>query len=488
MSLKLRRGTNAERLQMTPEQGELIYTTDTKRLYAGDGVTAGGTLVSYEGSVQGSLGGDLILSGNNITGAGNIDISGTINSGNINVNGTITASGTITANGNIQLGNADTDNVSFGADVNSNIIPNFTNTYDIGSETKKWNNIHANNVFGDLEGNVRAQDSTILVDSVQGLLRGQLIGSVSNPGQLAVQGNVNGNVTGDVTGSVKAGNGAVVLENGNDGTDAVFTGNVIGNLTGTVTNGLLATETYYNPQWIGSIGGEKIYGTLNGVNINGDIFGSVFADDSTMLVDGRLGLLRGLLIGRVDTGGLLIENNKIESLNTNENIVIMTAGTGKVQLTSGVYVEGIAESIDVVEARVSSDLQAPNGKAMRIRRSRGTALTPTGVLNQDTVGDFLFEATSTDGTIKSVGEIAVKVEGTVSGGIVPGIMEFAVADEAGTLTPRLFINPNGVLAYNTITLVAGSNPGDVDTSAVATYMQVFINGTAYAIPAYAIRT
>lgn len=42
MALRLRRGTDAERLLITPAEGELIYTTDTKKVYIGDGVTPGG--------------------------------------------------------------------------------------------------------------------------------------------------------------------------------------------------------------------------------------------------------------------------------------------------------------------------------------------------------------------------------------------------------------------------------------------------------------
>lgn len=42
MTLRLRRGTNSERLTITPVEGEIIYTTDTKQIYIGDGTTAGG--------------------------------------------------------------------------------------------------------------------------------------------------------------------------------------------------------------------------------------------------------------------------------------------------------------------------------------------------------------------------------------------------------------------------------------------------------------
>jgi hypothetical protein len=50
MALRLRRGTDAERLLITPVEGELIYTTDTKLLYAGDGSTAGGNVVTDDGA------------------------------------------------------------------------------------------------------------------------------------------------------------------------------------------------------------------------------------------------------------------------------------------------------------------------------------------------------------------------------------------------------------------------------------------------------
>jgi|TARA_B110000459_G_scaffold114347_1_gene126462 hypothetical protein len=46
MALRLRRGTDTQRLLITPAEGELVYTTDTQRLYVGDGVTSGGILVN----------------------------------------------------------------------------------------------------------------------------------------------------------------------------------------------------------------------------------------------------------------------------------------------------------------------------------------------------------------------------------------------------------------------------------------------------------
>lgn len=63
MSLKLRRGTNTQRTSITPAEGELIYVTDTKKLYVGDGITAGGIAVDTNGSGAIDLNGltDVIL-------------------------------------------------------------------------------------------------------------------------------------------------------------------------------------------------------------------------------------------------------------------------------------------------------------------------------------------------------------------------------------------------------------------------------------------
>ena len=50
MAFQLRRGSNTDRLNIKLSQGELVYTTDTKKLFVGDGITVGGTEVSLNDS------------------------------------------------------------------------------------------------------------------------------------------------------------------------------------------------------------------------------------------------------------------------------------------------------------------------------------------------------------------------------------------------------------------------------------------------------
>ena len=76
-----------------------------------------------------------------------VEITGNVSmSANLNVAGNIHAVGDITfeggSGGNITLGSANDDNVVFSADVNSNIIPNTDATFDLGSSSQGWNDLH----------------------------------------------------------------------------------------------------------------------------------------------------------------------------------------------------------------------------------------------------------------------------------------------------------------------------------------------------------
>ena len=89
---------------------------------------------------------------------------------NTNVTGDITATGNITADGNITIGDANTDNVTFNAEINSDIVPDVTNTYSLGSDPgtggKQWADVYTQNLIA---GTVTT--SSIVVDGVDIALR-----------------------------------------------------------------------------------------------------------------------------------------------------------------------------------------------------------------------------------------------------------------------------------------------------------------------------
>jgi hypothetical protein len=75
---------------------------------------------------------------------GGVGIEKTLNvGGNLNVDGNAVIQGTLTANGGtLTLGNADTDNVVFQADVNSDIRPNVNGAYSLGVSGLQWRDLY----------------------------------------------------------------------------------------------------------------------------------------------------------------------------------------------------------------------------------------------------------------------------------------------------------------------------------------------------------
>jgi hypothetical protein len=123
-------------------------------------------------------------------------------SGNAQIDGTLTVDGIVTfkagSSGSVNLGDDNTDNVVFNADVNSNVIPNTDNTYDLGSSGQEWRNLYIDGTAN--IDNVAADSATITGNlDVQGITT---LDSTSVDGSLSVSGSLD--VTGAVTSSLKA--------------------------------------------------------------------------------------------------------------------------------------------------------------------------------------------------------------------------------------------------------------------------------------------
>jgi len=335
MPLQIRRGLEAERTQITPTnglvEGELLYVTDDKKLYIGTGSV---------GEHQG-----LVITGFNA--------------------------------GDAKDAAAD----AFADGEHTNI----TFTYD--DEAKSLSAaVNLSDYIGTIKadafkGSVVADDSTILVDSVEGVLRGTLVGTVT--------GNVTGNVVGNVTGNV--------------------TGNVAGNVVGNVTGSL-----------------------------EGDVTGSVFADDSTILVDGVDGRILGPVFSNV-TGNLLsstgstIINNTTRSATLNEITLEGSATiTGNPVFVANLIsiVAGTPSLTEPVLAVASITSSNNLGGSLSLTRGRGTLVSPSIVENGDEVGSLEFGAHDGSGFV-SVANIIASVNGTVSFG-QPAPVDLAVNVSNGT--------------------------------------------------------
>jgi len=75
--------------------------------------------------------------------------------GNVNIGGNLDVTGNITLGGNITVGDADTDSININADLTSHIIPNATNTFDLGAANKEWRNVY-------MSGNLIDENNVVL--------------------------------------------------------------------------------------------------------------------------------------------------------------------------------------------------------------------------------------------------------------------------------------------------------------------------------------
>jgi hypothetical protein len=91
------------------------------------------------------------------------DIAGsekmTLSATQLSVTGNIVATGNITANGDITLGDANTDTITLGAEIGSDIIPDTDGSRDLGSAANRWAEAHIDDVLLGPQGDIRFYDS-----------------------------------------------------------------------------------------------------------------------------------------------------------------------------------------------------------------------------------------------------------------------------------------------------------------------------------------
>lgn len=209
MALRLRRGTDAERLLITPVEGELIYTTDTKLLYVGDGSTAGGTLVTGAGGGGGST---------TLAALTDTDVAGVLDNQVLTwIAGTNKwEPTTLPGVGALSLDDLTNVTGTTGAGIGDALV------YD-GLEFRPY---ALSNLFQeqqDYKINIVGDDSTILVNTDNNTITGRIIGDVIGDLDGSVIGNVTGNVLGDLQGSVFADDSTILV----DGINNNFNGNLL---------------------------------------------------------------------------------------------------------------------------------------------------------------------------------------------------------------------------------------------------------------------
>ena len=461
MPLQIRRGTELQRTSMTQPlaAGELLFVTPpTNRIYVGDGITLGGIAVTGYTDENAQDAVAPMFTGGSHSGINFVynDASNIINAtvDLSNYNGTISASsfkGTLVADDSTALVDAVDGRIFLDGTVKGNIVPDADVAYDLGSATYRFRDLYLSGSSiklgaatitatgtavnlpagstiggsaigipgGDLNVNIVADDSTVIVNTTTQFV--------------TAQGGFIGNVTGNVTGNV---NGIVT---GTAGSSLV--GNVTGDLTGNVFGDLI-----------------------------GDLRGSVFADDSSAIVnaENRIVTAAGGFIGNV-TGNLT---------------------TSRIELTHTAFASGFLIESDVTTAgdifTIRTHHNATDPSVSFFSRSRGTTSAPTSLAVSDGIFAFAFSGTTSDGSTGIAAAFSAEVAAAPTAGVLPGSLIFSTTTTAGAFTTKLKIGPDGLQTVVAPALVAGASSGQVNVASIASWMKVNFNGVNYAVPMYTI--
>ena len=433
MALRLRRGTDAERLLITPVEGELIYTTDTKLLYVGDGSTAGGTLVTGAGG-----GGSATLDGLTDT-----DLTGTLDGDALTFNSSTNKwePTAIPGIGSIRLN--DLVDVAFPDElVQAGDILRFDGVF--------FTTVSESRLFQEQQNykiNIVGDDSTILVDTDTNILSGQF------------------------QGNVLADDDTVII----DSTAKVLTANVIGNIQGNVTGNVIG-----NTQGVVT-GAEG--STLIG-SVTGDLKGSVFGDDSTVLVDSVNSIITGNVTNlNVQTDSLLAGNIKLTTVSSNNTMFLasnaesnfFTISTedsaGTVLISSNAQVGGVNDPVErtfrlfnsntatgtIALTQIHNSDTGPGG-SIGMARSRGTKTVPTVVQIGDVLGTYI-TAGFNGSTYRGAGGVRTIVSGTPESLRIPANVEIVTTKADGTNEVQLTVKNTGETVFTgAATLATYANP------------------------------
>ena len=488
MAFQLRRGTNAQRSAITPLQGELLYTTDTKTLYVGDGTTAGGTIVSGGGGG----GATYAISAETTTGGANLRLTGSdASTDNVtlaegaNITITRTDASTITISSSGTGGGASNLNDLGDVVITGTPLPGQVLKYD--SVTSKWIN-DADSVSND-----------IFIDDLSDVV-----------------------ITGTpVDGDVLTWNNALALwVNGSppatytdqEATDAVGLALNNGIHTGISFNYAPLTQALSFSLDLDPIGTMLQDGTNTGITFSYNSLTNALTStvavalaDATDVslgtpIDGHI--LRynaGLWSESAETVSLL-EDDPSPTLAANlglDGFSITGIGnigitgnidaTGDIMTTAGAFVivsestVGAPSILDVVNYN-----DGPNIRPLiNMFKARGTQAAPAAAQLNDVIGGMRFVGqgtnTATETTLSSVAiQAHVDPTGTLAATYAPGSVVIYTRNDAGTLNASLTVDKDGILKVLDSTTVLPAAVDEV-TGAVK-YLTIKIGTSNYYIP------
>jgi len=322
--------------RVNQETGEVSFTNAEFLFNNNEGITfTDGTNTTIIDGTKVQAG-NVKLSGNTIetvNGDLNLDAStGIINlQDDVDITGNLDVSGNVTIGGNIQIGDDAGDDLTITAQIASDIIPATDDTYNLGSASKNWAELHTGRLF---------------VDTLE--VNDNYIKSLESNGDINLTTNGTGNVVIDDLefngNTITNSTGNIVLNPSSEIVEINATGSLI-LPTGTTAQRPVTPET-------GMIRYNSQTSTFEAYDGTWSALGGVYDDDRDTYITPELtpgandNVLRfyagGDLVAdvnqarfnvaRLEVDDIAIHDNVLETITTNEDLLLQANGTGQVRI------------------------------------------------------------------------------------------------------------------------------------------------------------
>jgi cytoskeletal protein CcmA (bactofilin family) len=496
------------------------------------------TAIFINSSADGQL--DLVADTEIQIAATTVDINGNADiSGNLGIGGNLTVTGTTTFNGGtLTLGDANTDNIVFGGEVDSDIIPDDDDTHDLGSSSKEWKDIYidgtayldAINFNGTAITSTAAElnivdggtsaTSTTVADADRVVLNdnGTMVQVAvtdlaayfddeitAMPNLITTAATTVGALnSGSITsgfGTIDTGSSTItttgLISGGSlDIDDVVVNGTTIGHTDDTdlltLTSGVLTVAGEVSMTTL-DIGGTNVTSTAAELNLLDGITAGTVSASLAVIADSNkdiTGFRNVTLTGELDAGSLDISGDA-DIDGTLEADAITINGTTLAETISDTVGAMVGSNTETGIAVSYDDADNTLDFVLGSSQTTITSLTNTSlVVGRDADNDIDF---STDNTILFRAEGADQIK-LVNGAIVPvtdndidlgtSSLEFKDAYFDGTVTADAFAGPlTGNVTGNasgtaaTVTEAAQSNITSLGTLTTLTVDNIIVNGT-----------
>ena len=361
--------------------------------------------------------------------SGSINVAAINNILNLNqdviVSANLSMTGNLNVDGTLAIGNQTVDQVQFDAEINSDLLPNLTETNDLGSSSLVWKSLSVVDVTLDnikISGNkitTTVSDSNLeLTASGTGTI--QLLNPTAIDNNLTVNGLTNlQSVTNDgnlslVGNFIQTGDKTQL---GNSSLNGAFTlNNLVMNVGSiSVVGNTISTTTSNSDLNFIAAGTGLITAPTNDVVITNNLLIGGQLSTPTLTVDNQVGA------DSLYNGNIQIQGNQVKTTLSNSDLDLEAAGTGKIlisdslQVTQDINVDGFTDFESTI---INGVITHVGTKAQTGNTSQLGTLEITGNLSVTEIADFaevnitnnIIRTTSSSANLELLAGVGNKVE------------------------------------------------------------------------------